>query len=493
MVTTLRKLTFPPFLQRLDEQLLLTRPALWATKLHRVVYLSTVLSIFAFVLSRTVPVTQAWRLGGALTSSIAVIVLLQIALLIFWLYGSDHYHVEREFGRNKPNNPYLEIAGSTATVFLILSSLLIFINGTRSRIQTVQNEQFAAEMFMVRAVQYSVNNYYSGYGDYAGVQNYSQTAQTLEGLKNDILRSSTVPWLINKYGETWDRSNEYEFMRDHLTRDSLAQFIINDSLAIDGLLTKYTGLDTATIDELKENPYSWNYYGRFSRARIDDFGDVARDARSNLDVSFNYAFSETNALTVAFWVIVAAAMQVALVRFVFRHTGLPGFLRLALYGGGILFAVWMIGNMQYAVGSFFYGDQYMYQGQLWETNFHEHYGSFWLTVGLVLTGLVAMAARRVDGIGRFRWRTALQLYILPFLLIATPYMLIALFDIQTDLRNHHNSGAFYRHLIDQNPAVGTWSLAPLGTYILYSVQFAWLPFIPYLKKQHVRLLSLPRG
>ena len=475
-----KSIVFPPFLQRLDERLLLTRPFLWATKLHRVVYLSTLVSVFALVAGMAAPVAQPWRLQSFVMTNVVWIVLMQIGQFIYWLYGSDHYHVEREFGRNRPS-PFIEILTTTATILLIGSSLLLFLFTARQRVRSISLEQFATDMYLISAVEHV------GYIDgYHGMSSFAEVFETLETMSADILSRDLD---TTRFTAIRLRSANFNFLSQYLNLNLLVPFangiIEGDVTILDELMAHYSGVDVAIIDNVRFNEFGWPF------TPVGDYYDVVNEAHKTIIFLKSFAFipSYMWKLSDGVLILFALGMQFALVRFTFRHAGRTGFVRLLGAVAAVGIVLWITMMMQNAASNLIRGQDY-WQGT---NRFEENYQTAVMLGGVVFTGLLWMTARRVRGFGRFTWRTAVQVYLLPFALIALPYLLIGILDIQTDIRNGYiRDGFFYRHFLDDSIR-NTWTLYPLGNWILYAAQFAWLPAIPFLKKQHVRLLSLPRS
>ena len=87
MKNAIKSLFFPSFLRRFDEKLLLNRPWLWSTRLHRVAWPALLLALLSLGLGMFTPVDRPYAINQFITLGTVGIVIAQISLIIYWLYG----------------------------------------------------------------------------------------------------------------------------------------------------------------------------------------------------------------------------------------------------------------------------------------------------------------------------------------------------------------------------------------------------------------------
>ena len=497
MVTRLaRAVFFPPFVRRADRHLLLNAPWLWATKLHRIAWLSGLLMIVAIVFGRTTPIHNPGSIQNHLTTGVLLIVAAQIGLLIFWLYGSDHYHIERERGKLRDSSGLLEFGSYALSLLLISTSVVLFVAQAQQRIRQIDPRTFSADFMML-----SINSDFRLDDRYVSHEVYETYQEFFMAFDADGSVRQFVEDEASYYGGDDDAYDGLDFLTDNLVMSDLIIYrdgaLVGDNWHLYELIGHYTNRSAAEVAESRSDR---NYYFRTWFDNDPSFYELSYAARNNartiLDIGFDQSANTVFTLSL---VLFAVAMQGALLRFVYRHVGLRGMLSVGAYAGLLLVGVWLATGLMYPIQRLVeevlrpYGGFTSAESDL----FDQLYMSLAICLSLSLVLIAYRTSRNITSAIVFTRRRAWMLAVLPFLMIAVPYLLLALLDVNTvepalTLRNRTRElGFFTRHFMRED-LLNTWSLAPLGVYILYGAQFAYLPFIPFLKRQHTRLLALPR-
>ncbi len=551
MRNMIKMLFFPPFLQRIDEKLLLNRPWLWATRLHRVAWPALLLAVVAAAAGWFTPIDMPYQIDSFLGFGTLAILIAQVGLVIYWLYGQDSYHVEREHGASRDARGWREFGTYTVAFSLIAVSLFGFFVTAQLRVQTVDKSMLARDLFLLTMIEnmenrdnylHAVINEYMPYyewteempyaqqrantardREYQRVNSMQETYKTRLNNAASLFTLDTREILLERYFfenpyyndeihsqpnvETpyWDRTKFVETYLDMADFAPLqAAWAQGDYSALFDLIARYRGDSAVSLtvawDEwtIYDDTYTahatyddgHNYHNQY-RSQFNDLEwPTLGNAKNMLNFGFNNEHFARN-----FWAVIAAiAIHLGLLRFTFKHSGLKGFL--LLFGGVVAIG---ISAMVYGVVGEIFSYRLNFDGRFGGLDFMRWYGLIGLCLGLGMMLISLVRTRRIATQTRYSHFSALALYLLPLLLIITPYLLFGLEELLTDW--HGRYGWFSKHFLESNPHttanfVGeyapTWSYAPLGWYILYFVQFAYLPFIGWLKQKHTRLMSLPR-
>lgn len=543
-----KSLFFPSFLGRLDEKLLLERPWLWSTRLHRVAWPALLLALLSLGLGMFTPVDRPYTINQFITLGTLGIVLAQVGLVIYWLYGQDAYSTEREHGIARDKTGWREFGTYFGALSMIGLSLFLFLGTVRNRAQAMSDHQFAQDLFLIHLVQDMehrnrevVSDLYDGeMPDWSEPtseaqhranevlqRKYEQFRQSREVYEANLMLAAGqfVPdgkgkqqlletYIFEGYYDSFgtfhshdsymdDYWNEDEYLYTHLNvadlRPIRAEWEQDDYSTLFNVLSRYSGTPVGEIEKTWEDwaiadaengEIEITYNGQYPHPQVHyQFDEYIWEARSNADQILNFAFNPTFNFALLFWAIVGAiAVHLSLLRFTFKHSGVKGFVALLLSVVGLAFT----GGLYTFIGNIFYSRSDYYG------DFMEKYMSVGMGVVLLLTAAVFLYTRTLSRRSSFTWKMAISLYMLPILLAVSPFMLFGIEETMTQIAN--GSGWFSKHFMGSNPAyfydttppTETWSLSPLGNYMLYFSQFLYVPLLAWLKRSHTRLMSLPR-
>ena len=476
----------PPFLQRIDRQLMLNSPWLWATKLHRVAWLSGLLMLLSAFLVVMLPTRQPNVVPSLFRTSILLIVALQTLLLVYWLKGSDHHHAERVFGRLRDRTGWAEFVSSALSLLLISASLLLYFGLSRARIQQLGASTIASEALLVMAA----NKTYQEGDEWFKI--------SINELADELAGNARSYQLSNKYIDfpTWPSSAEDGFVDSALDRDLLqtyGQQIANDPAVLFALLSHYSGSSVAEIAAAYDS-----YITGTTHTQENEFNQIARQAQMNAYFLTRVGFAQHDVphFRMTLLIVLAVVIHGALLRFVYHNAGGRGF---AYIIGSLVALFFSFYPLLFVLGIGYLSLNWLVNAVLGFPLVPENWlDEIALNVGVALVlGFIYLVYRSAKRISLRRYFTrinAVALYILPLLLIAVPYLLILYADQTLPVRVPYVSyaGWFDAHFLRDSMA-GTWSLYPVGWWILYAAQFAYLPAIPFLKKQYTRLNALPNA
>lgn len=143
----LRKLNslIPPALKRLDHQLLLHEPTMWATRVHYVLCVAG--GIFALLGMRIwlMPV-QLHALPIVFTYGVSMS-LLAIAIYVVWAWRANRFNVENQFGENSLRSELMTQAAYIGGTLLLTAMPLSSVLWINSRIDTaIDTQQFVSDV-----------------------------------------------------------------------------------------------------------------------------------------------------------------------------------------------------------------------------------------------------------------------------------------------------------------------------------------------------------
>ncbi|MCC5943681.1 MAG: hypothetical protein JJT94_02000 [Bernardetiaceae bacterium] len=116
----LQKLLTPPFLSRLDKHLLLNYPAIWATKVHYVLFYGVLSFVLLFGLTFLFPTTPAS--GLPIVGTWIFLSVLAIVPTLFWMYKQTLYSIEKLRGERFYSMEYIRIG-----IYILCLSIMLGI------------------------------------------------------------------------------------------------------------------------------------------------------------------------------------------------------------------------------------------------------------------------------------------------------------------------------------------------------------------------------
>lgn len=442
----------PPFMRRLNARLIRQQPWLWSMRLHHAVYLTVLLNIVGLGLATIAPIRAPYALAGYMTTCVWLLIILQVATLFVWRYGQERYHVVREFGRSYDQSGWREFLGYALAFFLLMSSLPIFYFTVQQRIRAIPLQTLTTELLVIE-----LNETYTQRVD---TENYQFSALAgIEMLSQHLDNTSKYALVSLLSNGFWD-DGLYEFLLANRTAFDTTQYrqLTDDPSELDRLLARYTDQTTAQIANARIRPMNDYVYG------VENYDRISRTASDTAANLFSISAQAENKWLRNVWLITfALAVHFTLVRLVFKYNDRRNLLIVAsvLFGG--FFAFWFAVAIFAAVGYLLFSDEEAIIAML--------------CLGFIgLAAFTFLSTIRIPLLEQFKRNQAIQLVILPLLLVGVPYAIWGLLEIS------HVGYRFY-----SSP------LYLYGGWVFYTTQFIYVPLIPYLKKRFVRLESLPRG
>ena len=148
----LSKILFPPFIEKIDRYFLLNRPRLWVLKLHYICYyaiLANLLIVFLVFLSPF----KTYYLSTFLFPGFVILSIGELILFIYWWYKQSLYNIEKQYGKTLPNKIFLEIIGYSICILLIASGTIVFYVSTAVKIQsTIPRSQVIVDALMLDSI-----------------------------------------------------------------------------------------------------------------------------------------------------------------------------------------------------------------------------------------------------------------------------------------------------------------------------------------------------
>ena len=435
-------------MRRIDHFLLLNYPWLWTTRLHRLLYLLLPVWVLTVYVGLAAPLTQGYRLQTYFIGGLWAFSLLTIALLVYWFYGQDSHHLEKQHGQQFDRNGWREFASYAIAITATMTLIPLFIFFFQQRVSLhIAPQALVHDMLLLSAN--------------GAIAREADTQEQLEGdlmaFGQRLVDQQALGYLLNRYdttlryGASIKSDGWQKFARPLYDRAMLTQvgttITEGEYTPLSEVISQYTRHNVATIESarLTGPHYSSEYRG------------ISREAANTADFIYEQGFAADrfDALTTTIWTLLAVAIHLSLFRFLFKYAGRKGMWRTLGALFGLVIIAWVTMGASYIIRAAFGG-------------YDDYYAFIWF----VFTGWACFTAFRTLKIGRmtqFSWRRSVPAYLLPFLLIGLAYTIPALIGYITDTSN------------------------PYGDWFLYTLQFAYIPFIPYLKRQYTRLLTIPRS
>lgn len=121
----IRRILFPQSLQKLDRLFLLYRPRLWALKLHYICYHALLVNILIAFLTLIFPI-PIYDLYSFSTIGFVIIGIGAFIVIFAWVDEQYKYNIEKEYGNFLKINAFLEILGYSICIALVTSTSIIF-------------------------------------------------------------------------------------------------------------------------------------------------------------------------------------------------------------------------------------------------------------------------------------------------------------------------------------------------------------------------------
>ena len=183
----------PPLLQQVDTYLLLNHPWLWTMKLHRLAYFGGLLWIYAIVGGLLTPIGLPAGVAPFMTTSVILLTIGSLVMLVYWFYGQDFFHLERESGESADSSGWREFSSYIIALLYIAMIVPAFLFVSQQRIYFGVNQRALAADIVVLTVNNEIAERY-GYrqieGDLADFGRFLQTSPAYNDLYAKYLRHS---------------------------------------------------------------------------------------------------------------------------------------------------------------------------------------------------------------------------------------------------------------------------------------------------------------
>ncbi len=477
----------PPFLQRVDRALLISTPWLWATKLHRILWLGSLLTAFAALLGLLLPARTPAAIQPFYIRSVVVIALLQAALLGYWLFRSDDFHAERERAHLRDQSGWGEFGASLLALMLIGSSILWFMGISQAKLRQLDVTALANDaLFVLSADESKWNN-----------ETNQRYQFDLDLFLDDVVGPASYGTLVDLHGSGYPfsyRSPVLNLFRFHHDREQLradALEMVSQKQLFFERVAVYAGVDSAELMQkydiaISTNDYRSNY--------APSYWQLINTAQSNLHfiADVGHVSRETPYLLIAFAAVATVAIHGALLRFVYHNAGGRGTIMLLAGLGALAGFVAMFGTAQ-ATLYVLLRDRILRDGLNLTYRQMNNVDEMLVAANLVFALLVIRwICRRAAAVGKSRYfiqTQAIWLYIMPFLLIGVPYLCLTLLMV---LMTDAQVTWIGRHFLDGYGRSPLWSFYPYPWYPIFAAQFCYVLAIPFLKRQYAKLNALPR-
>ncbi len=443
----------PPFMRQLNARLIRQQPWLWSMRIHHAVYLAVLLNIVGLGLAFIAPIHTPYALNGYVITCFWLLAILQAAVMLFWRYGQERFHVVREFGRSYDRTGWREFIGYAAAFFMLMSSLPIFFFTVQQRIRAIPPQTLATELLLV--------NLHERFTNRADNADNNHNPQLILPMLSEEIASRTpsqLAWLIE---ESWLDDGLTKYLRNNSSQITLGEYqqLIEDSTPIDELLTRYTEYSVSEIRASRDMAMD-----RYV-SDVANYDRLSYQAVNSAEKLFSLsAPAENNWLRNAWLITFAFAIHFTLIRLIFKYNDRRSLLIVAAAIFGSFFLFWFSIAIFAAIGYFIFDDEDVIAALL--------------CLGFIgLTAMIFLRTRQVPRLEQFKRWDAIQLVILPILLIGVPYAVWGLLELFLPYNYYWYDSSLYL----------------LGGWVFYTSQFIYVPLIPYLKKRFVRLESLPRG
>ncbi len=466
----------PPFLRRIDTQLLVTRPRLWSLRLHRAAYFGVVIAIFALFLG-LVPINHPATLQRDMGTRILLISALQVGAIILWLYGQNRFSVTHEYGRQYDKKGWSEFFGYVVAFLFIFASLPLFLTAMRSQLQRANPEQIAAEQLVLRVAQFEINQGQNEWG--ADRDLFTSVSERLDTAEGQWERFFTESYgYYNYYNTPAGEKPVSNFIDQWVTSAALTPYTTTPDNGENPLLPLIAKYSRRTLTDVAEAEQAWGnnsfQYGDYR----DTFEYMVGHASDNSNRYFQIVFDDTQTYIRNVWLVLfAAAFHAAMLRVIVKYTGRRSLILTIASVVGLMVFFWLTAVLSYPIRELL--------GYGWSSNFEDNYFSVLLCLFLGLVFVSYLRLRQVPNAEHFGRMQAIRLGLFPIFLAVLPFALLALFEIQT-------GGYFGDHFI-QTWNTDVWSLSPLGYWMMYAAQFSYVPMIPFMKRRFVRMQSLPKA
>lgn len=477
----LESLFFPSFLRRLDEKLLVERPSLWATRLHRVAWPAFLLLLCAIGLGLLTPIDRPSEIGEFVLMGGVLIFALQVTLVIFWMYGQDSYHLEREQGLRENRSAWREFGSWITALTMIGLTLFSFIATSQYRVRTVPKNTIAQDLVLLNSLQQMRDLRYSSHYDPDGRKKcmYSGIEDNFAG----CLNNAGDMFVKGEFKRVSSSTAEQKFIEAYASAEDFVplreQWRSGDYSAIIETIAKYDD------DSLEDIAYYWDI-----ETNPTGYVNGAKNSLSNDVLDFGYEMIWD--IWGVYWLLVGtAAIHIALLRFTFKYAGKKWFLMTGAASLGLFFIPQFGSFMtEIMIGRSLSYQLFEWGSRLFGKSFliYYPYGSWWHpTPFTTLCLLVALTlVIRLRKSTQFTSKTALALYILPLLFVCGSYLLLRLFEVHSENWFGDDFRTFY-----YRKAI-LWDFR-LPEILRYTTQFGYVPFLGWLKQKHTRLMSLPRS
>jgi hypothetical protein len=436
-------------MRQLNARLIRQKPWLWSIRLHHAIYFAVLLNVVGITLAALVPLNHPAQMRGFVHTVVWLLIILQVVAMLIWRQGQDRFHVVREAGRRYDQTGWREFFGYVFALVLLMSSLPIFLTGLQMRIQGIDQRAYSADFLMLHIINNQI--YANDYGYTTGNAVIAKSVAALNAETRITAFGGNEATFLND----WVQSAEFD------TMPTVSAELLLDRLA------HYSGIDRAEIDQtLDRSPYE------IYDTNMTNFSGVSSNAYRNARLYFDASFKTTMSSVLISWLVtVALAIHFGMVRLLYKYNSQTTIVTITAIFFGTLFFYWF--------GAILFG--LLFFNWLNDVTFS--------LPALLFIGLTAYCYRltvQIRQLERYSHWHALALAFLPLLLGALPFAMLLLIESLTGFNFIDN------HLFDSS-SNAVWSIYPYGGWLLYTLQFAYLPFIPLFKHSFVRLESLPHG
>ncbi len=408
------------------------------------------------------PLRRPEQMRGFVNTTIWLLIILQVVAMLIWRQGQDRFHVVRESGRSYDKTGWREFFGYVFALVLLMSSLPIFLSGIQMRIRGMDVGAYSAELLLLRTNHQLTNS---------ASQNETKTGNDVLEDVTTAFRSQPTSTLLNIsnygiYSFNYSGSREMAFLEEMQGSAAIAQLSQVTEEQLIERLSHYNGVEPADFVGVLHR--SVNFYD----STADNYREASRAAYQNARTFFQLGFDTGQRFILISWLVTfALAIHFSMVRLLYKYNSKRAVILLTAAFLGVFFFYWF--------GGIFFG-----------LLFFDWMGDVSASIPalgfIALTAFCFLRSVRIMSLERYsRWH-ALQLAFLPMLLGLLPFAGLLLLESMTGFR------FMDRHFFDSTP-YNTWSIYPHAGWLLYTLQFAYVPFIPMLKQRFVRLESLPRG
>ena len=179
----------PPFLKKLDKYLLLNYPLVWVSRIHYVLFIGLIMSVFSAIVGAAIPLNINHMQDLGLWYFLFT--LLAVVAFCFWIYRNVTFNIEKKFGKRNWTDEYKVFILNFTCVLIFFSFPFLFTGIYNYRIaHTFTDEEFVDDINKMNIGETYIISNLNDYQEYydSVKQNYSYD------LKKRVSFTTHTPW-----------------------------------------------------------------------------------------------------------------------------------------------------------------------------------------------------------------------------------------------------------------------------------------------------------